>query len=321
MRPAASHSVLELIGNTAALYLSRIVTRLHLDGRLLLKLELFSPGGSKKDRVALSMIRAARAAGRLAEGQPVVEVTSGNTGIGLAIVCQALGHRFYAVMSAGNSPERAQMMRALGAQVILVEQDPSSTPGRVSGPDMKRVRERAADLVKELGAFYCDQFENPANRQAHFDATGPELWQQSGGMIDAVVGFVGSGGALAGLAQYLITVNPRLRIYIVEPASAEALATCCCSDAGHGIQGGGYGKAALSQLKGIPIHGYLKATDEQAAAAARMLALEEGILAGYSTGAQLHAATELLRGPEKSRTIAFLACDSGMKYFSTGLYP
>jgi len=118
------------------------------------------------------MVRAAIASGALEPGQAVLEVTSGNTGIGLAIVCRALGHPFYAVMSRGNSPERAQMMRAMGSEVILVDQDPASTPGRVSGPYMKLFRDRAAMLVKELGAYYCDQFENPAHRQAHIDTTG-----------------------------------------------------------------------------------------------------------------------------------------------------
>jgi cysteine synthase A len=224
-------------------------------------------------------------------------------------------------MSRGNSPERAQMMRALGAEVVLIDQDASSTPGLVSGTDMKRVRDRAAELVRELGAFFCDQFENPANRQAHIDTTGPELWRQSGGNVDAVVGFVGSGGALGGLASYLLSMKPDLRVYAIEPACSASLATCCCSDAGHGIQGGGYGKASLTQLAGVPITGYLKVSDDEAAAAARFLAREEGVLAGYSTGAQLHCAVDLLRGPERGKTIAFMACDSGMKYFTTPLYP
>ncbi len=314
-------SVVELIGNTPTLELRRLGALLGLSGRMLLKLELFGPGGSKKDRVALSMIRAALADGSLRPGQPVVEVTSGNTGTGLAIVCKALGHPFYAVMSRGNSPERAQMMRALGAEVVLVDQAPGFVPGAVSGCDMKLVRQRAAELISQLGAFYCDQFENPANRQAHIDATGPELWRQCGGRLDAVIGFVGSGGALGGLATYLRSVKPDIRVYVIEPAASNALATCCCFDAGHGIQGGGYGKEKLRQLEGLSIDGYLTVTDDQAAAAARVLAREEGVLAGYSTGAQLHVAIDLLRGREQGSTVAFLACDSGMKYFSTGLYP
>jgi len=320
MTKSAGESVLELIGGTPAVYLNRVVTGLGLEGRLLLKLELYSPGGSKKDRVALAMIRAARADGRLREGQAVVEVTSGNTGIGLAIVCRAMGHRFYAVMSAGNSPERAQMMRALGAEVVLVEQEKVSVPGKVTGADMKRVRACAADLVKEVGAFFCDQFENGANRQAHIGATGPEMWEQAGGRLDAIVGFVGSGGALGGLATYLRGVNPAVRVYVVEPANADSLATCCSCDGGHGIQGGGYGKADLAQMRGVLVDGYFKVTDEEAAEGARMLAREEGIFAGYSTGAQLQAAVRLLRGPERGKMVGFLACDSGMKYFSTGLW-
>lgn len=318
---ACATSVIELIGNTPMLELRRLAGLLALDGRLLVKLELYSPGGSKKDRVALAMIRAALDAGTLSAGQPVVEITSGNTGIGLAIVCRALGHPFCAVMSAGNSPERAQMMRALGAEVVLVDQDPASAPGRVNGADMRRVRDRAMALIAARGAFFCDQFENPANRRAHFDATGPELWAQSGGRLDAIVGFVGSGGALGGAAAYLRTVNPSLRVYVIEPAAANALATRCCSEVGHGIQGGGYGRASLAQLDGVVITAHLNVSDDDAAAAARMLAREEGVLAGYSTGAQLHVAIDLLRGRERGNAIAFLACDSGMKYFSTGLYP
>jgi cysteine synthase A len=314
-------SVIELIGNTPLLELKKLSSKLALDGRLLLKLELYSPGGSKKDRVALAMVRSALVSGALRAGQPVLEVTSGNTGIGLAIVCRALGHPFIAVISRGNSLERAQMMRALGAEVCIVDQDSASMPGRVSGSDMRLVRERAATLVKELGAYFCDQFENLANRQAHIDTTGPELWTQSGQQLDAVIGFVGSGGALGGIASYLRSVKPDIRVYVVEPTSANALATCCCLDAGHGIQGGGYGRASLTQMAGLKIDGYLHVTDEQATASARQLAFEEGVLAGYSTGAQLHCAIDLLKGKERGKSIAFLACDSGMKYFSTGLYP
>lgn len=321
MFETAYTSIVDLIGNTPALELQRIVRKNDLDGRLLLKLELYSPGASKKDRVALSMVKAAIASGKLRPGQAVVEVTSGNTGIGLSIVCRAMGYPFFAVMSRGNSPERAQMMRAFGAEVVLVDQDPASTPGRVSGADMKRVRDAAAKLVKENDAYFCDQFANPANRQIHFDTTGPELWRQAGQKLDAFVGFVGSGGALGGVAAYLRTVNPAVRIYIVEPSGATSLAHCCCSDAGHGIQGGGYGKENLEQLDGVEITDYLAATDQQAAAGAQLLAREEGVLAGYSTGAQLQCAIDLLRGREKGNTVALMACDNGMKYFSTGLYP
>jgi len=314
-------SVVELIGHTPVLELGRIQRRFGFHGRLLAKLEHLNPGGSKKDRVALSMIQAARADGKLREGQAVVEVTSGNTGSGLAVVCRALGHPFYAVMSAGNSPERAQMIRAFGAEVVLVPQAAGGTPGRMSGADMVLVRRRAESLVSTLNAFFCDQFENPANASAHEHGTAVELWQQCRGRLDAIVAFVGSGGALAGMVRYLRKEQPRLRAYVVEPADVTSLACCCCCDSAHRIQGGGYGKEHLSLLAGVKIDDYLRCTDEDAAAKARILAMEEGVLAGYSTGAQLHAALELLQKRERGSTIAFLVCDTGLKYFSTGLYP
>jgi cysteine synthase A len=319
--PPLAQSVLDLIGSTPMLELNQIKKSQKLDGRILAKLELNNPGGSKKDRVALSMIRVAKASGKLADGQPVVEVTSGNTGTGLSIVCRAMGHPFYAVMSAGNTRERAQMMRALGAEVVLVEQAPGSHPGQVTGQDMKLVKAKAASLVKELGAFFVDQFENPANPLAHETVTSEEIWQQTGGHIDAMVGFVGSGGAVGGLARGLRKKKPELRVYVVEPAAASSLASGCCSDAGHAIQGGGYGREKLSLMEGVKIDGLLTCTDEQAALYARMLAQQEGILAGYSTGAQLHSAVELLNGKERGKTILMVVCDTGMKYLSTGLYP
>lgn len=319
--PPLAHSVLDLIGNTPLLELHQIRKQLNLDGRILAKLELFNPGGSKKDRVALSMIRDAKQTGRLAPGQPVVEVTSGNTGTGLAIVCRALGHPFYAVMSSGNTRERAQMMRALGAQVVLVPQSAGDTPGHVTGHDMRLVREKAAQLVKEFNAFFVDQFENPANPKIHEEITSAELWEQTNGQIDAVVAFVGSGGALAGLGRGLRKRKPDIRLYCVEPAAASALATGCCSDAGHAIQGGGYGREKLTLLAGVKIDGYLTCNDTDAANSARLLAKTEGIFAGYSTGAQLHATVELLRGKERGNTIVFMVCDTGMKYLSTDLYP
>lgn len=321
MRKKIAQSVTELIGNTPVLALNKIIEKRKLKGRILAKMESMNPGGSKKDRVALAMIVEAKRSGVLKEGQPVVEVTSGNTGSGLALVCHALGHPFYAVMSAGNTKERAQMMRAFGAEVVLVPQMPGSTPGMISGDDMKAVRERAATLIKEIGAYYSNQFENPANGLAHENGTAVELWEQCGGKLDAIVAFVGSGGALGGLARYLCRQNPDLHVYLVEPAKSASLATCCCCDGAHAIQGGGYGKPSLAMLKDVTITKYLTCSDQQALEFTRALAIEEGVLAGYSTGAQLAAAVDLLNGAEKGKTIAFLVCDSGMKYFSTDLYP
>jgi cysteine synthase A len=315
-----ANSVLDLIGNTPVLELERMRRQLCLSGRLLAKLEHLNPGGSKKDRVALAMIQGARQSRKLQAGQPVVEVTSGNTGTGLAIVCQAMGHPFYAVMSAGNSRERAQMIRAFGGTVVLIKQAPGGISGKVTGQDMHLVKERAAELVKEKEAFFVDQFENPDNALAHEKVTAQEFWQQCGGELDAIVMFVGSGGALGGLSRGLRTFKPDLRVYVLEPSEASSLASGCCSDAGHAIQGGGYGREKLSLLDGVRIDGHLICSDEDAATAARALAMHEGILAGYSTGAQLHAAAQLLRGAEHGNSIGFLVCDTGMKYLSTTLY-
>ncbi len=190
MSPPYARSVLDLIGNTPVLELNRVRHLWGLEGRLLAKLEHLNPGGSKKDRVALGMIRAARADGRLADGQPVVEVTSGNTGTGLAIVCGAMGHPFWAVMSEGNTRERAQMMRALGAEVVLVPQLPDSTPGQVNGRDMAAVKRRAAELVAATGAFFVDQFENPANGRGDevLDlATSKNLFKETVAVIKGMV--------------------------------------------------------------------------------------------------------------------------------------
>ena len=319
--PPVYQSILDLIGHTPVLELNRIKTLLGLDGRLLTKLEHLNPGGSKKDRVALSMIRHAKESGRLKDGQAVVEVTSGNTGTGLAIVCTALGHPFYAVMSAGNTRERAQMIRALGGHVELIEQAAGGIAGAVTGHDMRMVKERAAALVERLDAFFVDQFENPANPMAHETITAPELWEQLDGRIDVLVAFAGSGGLLGGLSRGLRRFKPDLRVYVVEPAAASSLASGCCSDAGHAIQGGGYGRDKLTLVEGVTIDGHLICTDEQASSMARLLAREEGLLAGYSTGAQLHACVELLRGPERGNALVFVTCDTGMKYLSTSLYP
>jgi cysteine synthase A len=175
MASSPAQSVREMIERTPALQLNHIQRKLGLRGRLLAKLEQVNPGGSMKDRLALQIIRSASHDGKLVGGQPVLEVTSGDHRTGLAIACRAMGHPFFAVMSRGNTRERAQMMRALGAEVVLVDQDPASTQGKVNGADLISVRARAAELMKSLGAFYCDQYENPANGAAHEFGTAVEL--------------------------------------------------------------------------------------------------------------------------------------------------
>jgi len=250
--------MLEVIGHTPMVELHRIA-RLHsLQGRLLAKLDYLNPGFSKKDRIARQIIEEAAATGELSPGQTVVELTSGNTGTGLAIVCAVLGYPFIAVMSAGNSVERARMMRSLGAEVVLVPQAAGSMAGQVSGEDLALVEVRAREVTKEQSAFRADQFVRSANRAAHEMYTGPELWAQAGGQIDAFCEFVGTGGTYAGVTAALKARTAAVQCYIVEPATAAVLAGHPVENANHRIQGGGYAFSELELLSGVPVDGYLQ---------------------------------------------------------------
>ncbi|AGA26632.1 PLP-dependent cysteine synthase family protein [Singulisphaera acidiphila] len=316
-----AHSILDLIGGTPLLELHRCVAARGLQGRLLAKLELFNPAGSKKDRAALEIIKQAKAEGLLVDGQTVVELTSGNMGAGLAIVCRALGHPFVAVISQGNSVERIRQMKALGAEVVIVDQSPGSIPGQVSGADLALVEDRAKAVVAEHQAFRADQFVREANCLAHERTTGPEIWDQSGGEVDVFLDLVGTCGTYTGVARALRIKNQAIRTYLVEPAGAAVLAGLPVTQPRHKLQGAGYGRTNLALFDPALVTGYLQVTDSEAEEAARFLAAEEGILAGFSTGANLAAAWQLLAGPESGATIAFLACDSGLKYLSTDLFP
>ncbi len=318
--PPLAHSIADVIGNTPMLELHRLGSELGVEGRLLCKLDYLNPGFSKKDRIAREMIAEANERGDLTPGQTVVELTSGNTGTGLALVCRALGHPVVLVMSRGNSVERARMMRALGAEVVLVDQAPGSPPGQVSGEDLALVEAKTQAIVEERGAFRADQFHLQANALAHERTTGPEMWRQSGGHIDVFVDFVGSGGTFAGVSRYLRRVNPAVRTYVVEPASVAVLAGCEVSDANHPIQGGGYGKIDLALIDRELITDFIQVTGEEATEATRLLAQREGVFAGYSSGANLAAAVKVMRAGDARVSAAFLACDSGLKYLSTSLY-
>lgn len=313
-------SVLDVIGNTPLVALDRITAARGLDGRILAKLDHLNPGFSKKDRAALGIIEEAERCGELRPGQPVVELTSGNMGTGLAIVCGVKGYPFTAVMSRGNSEERARMMRALGSEVVLVEQAGGSRPGAVSGADLALVEAEAQRLTEALGAFRADQFHRAGNPLAHYRTTGPELWRQSGGTIGGFVDFAGSGGTFAGVARYLKEQDPRIRCLVVEPDGAAALAGRPVTTPAHPIQGGGYAMATLDFLDGVTPDGYLTVTGAEAKAAAQALAREEGIFAGYSAGANLAAALQLLSGGMRGATVAMIVCDSGLKYLSTDLW-
>jgi cysteine synthase A len=311
-------SVIDAIGETPLVDLTRLVKHLDLNGRLLAKLDNLLPGYSKKDRAARAIIEVAKADGRLRPGQTVVELTSGNMGTGLAIVCAVHGHPFIAVMSAGNSIERARMMRALGARVVLAPQAPGGTPGQVTAADLALVDAEVRRIVTETGAFRADQFEDGGNPSAHETGTGPELWAQSGGKITAFCDFAGSGGTLGGVARYL---SPKgVACYAIEPEGAEALSGGVTGRPDHPVQGGGYNMARLTHLSGASLAGYLSVTGGAAREHARLLARVEGIFGGYSAGANLAAAVQLLTGPQKGGTIAFVVCDSGLKYLSTDLW-
>jgi cysteine synthase A len=321
--PPLVYSIADVIGHTPMVELHRIVELRGLKGRLLAKLDHLNPGFSKKDRIAREMILESRKSGALKPGQTVVERTSGNTGTGLALVCRALGHPFIAVMSRGNTAERARMMRALGAEVVLVDQVPGSPPNQVSGKDLELVEEKTRALVKERGAFQADQYTLAGNVLAHERHTGPEIWEQSQGKVDVFVDYAGTAGTFVGVARFLRSQNPAIRCYLVEPASAAVLAGKPMTNPHHKIQGGGYARtdADMPQLDRSLVTDYVTVSDEQAMAAARLLAAEEGIFAGFSSGANLAAAPDLLQGRERGATIAFLICDSGLKYLSTDLYP
>lgn len=306
------------IGSTPLVALDRLCAQ--VDGRIIAKLEYLNPGFSKKDRAALQIILDAEQSGELTPGQPVIELTSGNMGTGLAIVCAVRDYPFVAVMSRGNSEERARMMRALGAEVVLVDQCPGAEPGQVSGEDLARVEEATRILVEQRGAFRADQFLRAGNRRSHLLYTGPEIIEQSGGAIDAFCDFVGSGGTLGGVTAALKAYHPDIRCYAVEPAGAAALAGGCRDRPGHRIQGGGYMMEALPALEGIELDGYLAVSDEEAVACTRYLARKEGIFAGFSAGANVAAALQLLSGELRGKTVAVVMCDSGLKYLSTDLW-
>lgn len=313
-------SLIDAIGNTPLIRLDRLVHSRGLDGAILAKLDYLNPGFSKKDRAAKALIEEAERSGALKPGQIVVELTSGNMGAGLAIVCAIKGYPFVAVMSKGNSAERARMMSALGAEVILVDQLPDSVPGEVSGGDLDRVEEETQRLTMERGAFRADQFRRDGAWLAHYHSTGPEIWTQSGGQVHAFADFVGTGGTYAGVTRALKERDPNICCYVVEPKGAAAIAAEPIIEPRHPIQGGGYGIGKLDFLRDVPIDGYLTVTGDEARATARELAKTEGIFAGFSSGANVAAALNLLAHEMSGKSIAIVIADSGLKYLSTDLW-
>jgi cysteine synthase A len=310
-------SVLQTIGRTPLVALRRLSPE--RGATVALKLEYANPGGSIKDRIALQIIEDAERSGRLAPGGTVVELTSGNTGIGLAIACAVKGYRMIAVMSEGNSLERRRMLAALGAELELVPQAGTSEPGKVSREDLDLVDRRANELTKSLGAFRADQFYNESNPRAHELGTGQEIWEQTSGRVCAFVAAVGTGGTFVGVARALKARKASVRCYVVEPAGAPFLAGRPVTNTRHKIQGMGYATTP-GFWDGSLADGYLAVSDEDAIATARRLAREEGVIAGFSTGANVAAALHVADTLATGELVVTIACDSGMKYLSTDLY-
>ena len=293
----------ELIGGTPLLELRH----LHSGARVLAKLERTNPGGSVKDRVAVAMVNDAESRGILKPGATIIEPTSGNTGIGLALVAAVRGYKAIIVMPDSMSVERQKLLAAYGAQLVL-------TPG---AEGMKGAIAKAEQLAKDIpGSFIAGQFENPANAQAHYNTTGPEIWQDTDGQVDIFVAGVGTGGTVTGTGRYLKEKNPQVQVVAVEPADSPLLSG---GQAGpHGLQG--IGANFIPQVLDTAVYDRVfSVTQQQAHEAARLLAQKEGILAGISSGAALHAAMELAN-ENPGKTIVVLLPDTGDRYLSTNLF-
>ena len=302
-------SISELIGSTP-LFLPKNYIKAHeLSAELLLKLEYLNPAGSVKDRVALSMINAAEECGILKEGSTIIEPTSGNTGIGLAAIAASRGYRAILTMPDTMSIERRKLLAAYGAEIVL-------TDGALG---MKGAIDKAEELSKSIpDSFIPSQFDNPANPKAHELSTGPEIWSDADGKIDALVAGVGTGGTLSGTGRYLKSKDPSIKIIAVEPATSPLLSG---GKAGaHGLQGIGANFIPENFDRSVTDE-IITVTNEEAYNAARELARLEGLLCGISSGAALHAATVLAARDEfKGKRIAIILPDTGDRYLSTPLF-
>ena len=302
-------SAAQLIGHTPLLELTHLEKEYGLKARLLAKLEYFNPAGSVKDRVALAMIEDAEQKGALTPQSVIIEPTSGNTGIGLASVAAARGYRIIIVMPDSMSVERRLLMKAYGAELVL-------TPG---AQGMKGAIAKAEELAKEIPhSFIPGQFVNEANPLAHYAATGPEIWKDTDGEVDAFVAGVGTGGTITGVGRYLKEKNPAVRIVAVEPKTSAVLSTGVAGS--HKIQGIGAGFVPAVLDTGI-YDEIIPVADEDAFAAGRRIGQSEGVLVGISSGAAVHAALQLARRPEfEGKTIVVLLPDTGDRYLSSPMF-
>ena len=299
----------QLIGKTPLLELTHIEKKYGLKAKILAKLEYFNPAGSVKDRVARAMIDDAEAKGLLKEGSVIIEPTSGNTGIGLASVAAARGYRIIIVMPDTMSVERRQLMKAYGAELVLSE----------GAKGMKGAIAKADELAKEIpNSFIPGQFVNPANPKAHFETTGPEIYEDTDGEVDIFVAGVGTGGTITGVGQYLKSKKPEVKVVAVEPRSSAVLSTGVAG--AHKIQGIGAG--FVPDVLDTRIYDeIIPVENDDAFAAGREIGRSEGVLVGISSGAAVWAAVELARRPEsEGKTIVALLPDTGDRYLSTPLF-
>ena len=299
----------ELIGNTPLLQLSNYASNKGLEANVIVKLESFNPAGCVKERIALAMIEDAEAAGILKAGVEIIEPTSGNTGIGLAMVAAVKGYKLTLTMPETMSVERRNLLKALGANLVL-------TPG---ANGMKGAIARAIELHEENPAsFIPQQFENSANPKIHNTTTGPEIWNDTDGLVDIFVGGVGTGGTISGVGAYLKSKNPNIKIVAVEPADSPVLSGGAPGP--HKIQGIGAGFIPKN-YDGSVVDEILQVSNDNAILTSRQLAQQEGLLVGISSGAAAYAATILAQRPEnKGKNIVALLPDTGERYLSTLLY-
>lgn len=299
----------QLIGKTPLLELTHIEKKLGLNARILAKLEYFNPAGSVKDRIAKAMIDDAEEKGLLKPGSVIIEPTSGNTGIGLASVAAARGYRLVIVMPETMSVERRQIMKAYGAELVLTD----------GSKGMKGAIEQADELAKEIpNSFIPGQFVNPANPKAHFEHTGPEIFEDTDGEVDIFVAGVGTGGTVTGVGQYLKSRKPEVRVVAVEPASSAVLSTGVAGP--HKIQGIGAG--FVPKVLDTKVYDeIITVSNEDAFSTGKLIGKSEGVLVGISSGAAVHAAVELAgRQGNAGKTIVVLLPDTGDRYLSTPLF-
>ena len=299
----------QLIGKTPLLELTHIEMDYKLNAKIYAKLEYFNPAGSVKDRIAKSMIDDAEASGKLKAGSVIIEPTSGNTGIGLAAVAAARGYRIIIVMPETMSVERRQLMKAYGAELVLTE----------GAKGMKGAIAKAEELAKEIpDSFLPGQFVNPANPKAHFETTGPEIWEDTDGEVDIFVAGVGTGGTITGTGEYLKAKKPAVKVVAVEPAASAVLSTGVAGS--HKIQGIGAG--FVPEVLNTKVYDeIITVSNEDAFATGKLIGRSEGVLVGISSGAAVWAAIELAKRPENAgKKIVVLLPDTGDRYLSTPLF-